>query len=341
MAILEGEVAISTRPARDRPPRSVGFPWRVEPALGPDGFVTAVSPSRCATSRSSATCCVAAVRGRAAQRSRAARVYRPARSAPAGPGIGLEIVGPHSSAATMRMLDFARSNRLPFTWRDPEGAMTPRRGARRGIRRGAAAAGPVAGRRRARGPSPGEVSRALGIGLELAAREEVDLLVVGAGPSGLGAAVYGASEGLDTLVIDSTGARRTGRLPAGSRTTLGSPPESPASELTSRAVTQARKFDARLATPYRALALEPGNGRHIVTLEDDLEVAARAVSAGDRCAIPAAAGRGPRASTRESASSMRPGRRRRSCAAPSASASSAAGTRPARPPSGWPAAGHS
>jgi thioredoxin reductase len=49
------------------------------------------------------------------------------------------------------------------------------------------------------------------------------------------------------------------------------------SELTSRAVTQARKFDARLATPYRALSLEPGNGHHIVRLEEDREVAARAV----------------------------------------------------------------
>src|SRR5207244_6511632 len=37
-------------------------------------------------------------------------------------GIGLEIIGPHSSDATMRMLDFARGNRLPFTWRDPERA---------------------------------------------------------------------------------------------------------------------------------------------------------------------------------------------------------------------------
>ena len=36
------------------------------------------------------------------------------------PGLGLEIVGPHSSKATMRMVDFARSNRLPLTWRDPE-----------------------------------------------------------------------------------------------------------------------------------------------------------------------------------------------------------------------------
>jgi thioredoxin reductase (NADPH) len=55
------------------------------------------------------------------------------------------------------------------------------------------------------GPSPGQVSRALGIGRELAPREDVDLLVVGAGPAGLGAAVYSASEGLDTLVIDSNG----------------------------------------------------------------------------------------------------------------------------------------
>ena len=35
-------------------------------------------------------------------------------------GLGVEIVGPHSSNATMQMLEFARSNRLPFTWRDPE-----------------------------------------------------------------------------------------------------------------------------------------------------------------------------------------------------------------------------
>jgi thioredoxin reductase (NADPH) len=58
---------------------------------------------------------------------------------------------------------------------------------------------------------------------------------------------------------------------------LGFPAGISGNELTSRAVTQARKFDARLATPYRAVALEPGNGRHTVRLEDDREVAARAV----------------------------------------------------------------
>src|SRR3954471_3389350 len=37
-------------------------------------------------------------------------------------GIGFEVIGPHSSGATVRMVEFARSNRLPFTWRDPERA---------------------------------------------------------------------------------------------------------------------------------------------------------------------------------------------------------------------------
>jgi thioredoxin reductase (NADPH) len=58
---------------------------------------------------------------------------------------------------------------------------------------------------------------------------------------------------------------------------LGFPAGISGTELTSRAVTQARKFNARTATPYRALSLEPGNGRHLVRLEEDREVAARAV----------------------------------------------------------------
>ena len=55
-----------------------------------------------------------------------------------------------------------------------------------------------------RAPTTGQVLRTLGIGRELEPLEEVDLLVVGGGPAGLAAAVYGASEGLDTLVIEST-----------------------------------------------------------------------------------------------------------------------------------------
>jgi thioredoxin reductase (NADPH) len=181
-------------------------------------------------------------------------------------GIGLEIVGPHGSEPTMRMLEFARANRLPYTWDD---AAPPGGGASPLVR--------LPGGGELHGPTTGQVLRALGIGLELAAREQVDLLIVGAGPAGLAAAVYGASEGLETLVVESTALGGQAGSSRRIENYLGFPAGISGSELTSRAVSQARKFHARTATPYRALALEPGNGRHLVRLEDDREVAARAV----------------------------------------------------------------
>jgi thioredoxin reductase (NADPH) len=181
-------------------------------------------------------------------------------------GIGLQIFGPHSSEATMQMLDFVRANRLPFTWIEeaPEDA-----GELPLIR--------LPGGGELQHPSPGQVMRALGIGRELRPREEVDLLVVGGGPAGLGAAVYGASEGLDTLVLESTALGGQAGSSRRIENYLGFPAGISGSELTSRAVTQARKFNARTATPYRAVALEPGNGRHVVHLEEGQEIAARAI----------------------------------------------------------------
>ena len=181
-------------------------------------------------------------------------------------GIGLEIIGPHASEPTMRMLDFVRANRLPYTWREaapPDGGPAPL------VR--------LPGGGELQGPSTGQVLRALGIGLELAPREKVDLLIVGAGPAGLAAAVYGASEGLDTLVVESTALGGQAGSSRRIENYLGFPAGISGTELTSRAVTQARKFRARTATPYRALSLEPGNGRHLLRLEDDREIAARAV----------------------------------------------------------------
>jgi thioredoxin reductase (NADPH) len=182
-------------------------------------------------------------------------------------GVGLEIVGPRSSEATMRMLDYARSNRLPYTWNESDAGLD-------------AASLPLVrlpGGVELRGPSTGELNRALGIGRELGDHEEVDLLVVGAGPAGLGAAVYGASEGLETLVVDSTALGGQAGSSRRIENYLGFPAGISGSELTSRAVTQARKFNAHLATPYRVQSLEPGNGRHVVRLEGDREVAARAI----------------------------------------------------------------
>jgi thioredoxin reductase (NADPH) len=181
-------------------------------------------------------------------------------------GIGIEIVGPHSSAATMQMLDFARANRLPLTWSEtapPDGSEAPL------VR--------LPGGTELHNPSRGEVLRSLGVGRELAPREDVDLLVVGGGPAGLAAAVYGASEGLDTLIVESTALGGQAGSSRRIENYLGFPAGISGTELTSRAVSQARKFGARPATPYRAIALEPGDGRHLVRLEEDHEITARAV----------------------------------------------------------------
>jgi thioredoxin reductase (NADPH) len=191
-------------------------------------------------------------------------------------GVGVEILGPRDSSETRQLVEFARRMRLPHTWLDPAESA----GAAALVEDLGAAQIPLVrlpGGAELRHPSHGELSRALGIGLELSPREEVDLLVLGGGPAGLGAAVYGASEGLDTLVIESTvlgGQAGTSRR---IENYLGFPAGISGTELTSRAVTQARKFQARTATPYRAESLQVGGDSHLVGLDGGVEVTARAV----------------------------------------------------------------
>ncbi|MFN8112276.1 MAG: FAD-dependent oxidoreductase [Solirubrobacterales bacterium] len=193
-------------------------------------------------------------------------------------GIGVHVIGPRSSADTRRIVAFAGRGRLPYQWTDPGHSDDPE------IAALVEGLGPedlplvrLPGGTDLRNPTNGELSRAIGVGLELEPREEVDLLVIGGGPAGLGAAVYGASEGLDTLVVEGTmlgGQAGTSRR---IENYLGFPGGISGSELTSRAVTQARKFKARTATPYRATALEPGTDRHLVRLEEGNEILARSV----------------------------------------------------------------
>jgi thioredoxin reductase (NADPH) len=193
-------------------------------------------------------------------------------------GIGVEIIGPRSSQRTMRMVEFARSNLLPYTWRD---SMQSDDAEAVALVAGLDAATlPVVrlpGGQELRGASTGQVSRALGIGRELAPREEVDLVVVGGGPAGLAAAVYGASEGLETLVVESSALGGQAGTSRRIENYLGFPAGITGTELTGRAISQARKFQARTATPYRALSLEREDGRYLLRLEEDHEIVARTV----------------------------------------------------------------
>jgi thioredoxin reductase (NADPH) len=193
-------------------------------------------------------------------------------------GVGFEVIGPRSSDRTRRLIEYARRGRLPHVWRDTERGDDPVASAM--VAELEAAELPLVrlpGGVELRNPSHGQLWRALGIGLELGPREEVDVAVIGGGPAGLGAAVYGASEGLNTLVVESTVLGGQAGASRRIENYLGFPAGISGTELTSRAITQARKFGARTATPYRALALEPGNGTHRIELDEGREIIARAV----------------------------------------------------------------
>jgi thioredoxin reductase (NADPH) len=191
-------------------------------------------------------------------------------------GVGIEIVGPRESGETRRLVEFARRMRLPHSWLVPE-EDSHATALLEHLETTELPLVRLPGGGELRRPTNGELSRALGIGLELGGREEVDLLVVGGGPAGLGAAVYGASEGLDTLVIESTVLGGQAGASRRIENYLGFPAGISGTELASRAVTQARKFGARTATGYRARSLEAVAERHVITLEEGNEVTARAL----------------------------------------------------------------
>ena len=125
---------------------------------------------------------------------------------------------------------------------------------------------------------PGRQELARHLGLLAAARQELyDVVIVGAGPAGLAAAVYGASEGLRTLLIE----RQTPGGQAGSSSRienyLGFPTGLSGSELTHRAWTQATRLGAELMAPQEVTSLAVQDGYKLLTLSDGSQVRARAV----------------------------------------------------------------
>ena len=125
-------------------------------------------------------------------------------------------------------------------------------------------------------PDPAELTRALGFPTELDSHE-ADLVVVGAGPAGLSAAVYGASEGLRTTVLDSGAVGGQAGSSSLIRNYLGFPRGLGGGELAQRAYQQAWLFGVQFRLTHRATALEPRDGRHVVRTESGAEIAARAV----------------------------------------------------------------
>ena len=135
----------------------------------------------------------------------------------------------------------------------------------------------VAGERVLRNPTNAELADALGLTEAMDARHEWDVAIIGAGPAGLASAVYAASEGLDTIVIE-------GMAPGGQAGTsskienyLGFPTGISGQALAGRAQIQAQKFGAHLEISRNAASLDCTGSPFRLTLDDGQVVKARSV----------------------------------------------------------------
>lgn len=189
----------------------------------------------------------------------------------------LEIVGGGMSAAALALRTYAAREQLPHTWTDADteagAAMLRAVGAVPADLPVAITTSGVLLR-----TTPGVLAERLGLSYRPSAgRGTLDLVVVGAGPAGLAAAVYGASEGLETLVLEATAAG--GQAAASSRIEnyLGFASGISGGELTGIAAVQAEKFGARIASPCPVARLRPDGDVIRLTLVDGTEMAARAV----------------------------------------------------------------
>lgn len=125
-------------------------------------------------------------------------------------------------------------------------------------------------------PSQQQVVEAFGLDL-LPDGAKVDVAVVGAGPGGLAAAVYAASEGLSVLALDCAGPGGQAGTSSKIENYLGFPAGVSGRELTERATLQAEKFGARIAGPALASALERTGSHYCLALKDGRKISARAI----------------------------------------------------------------
>lgn len=126
--------------------------------------------------------------------------------------------------------------------------------------------------------APAALARHLALSPSRIARETTDLVVIGGGPAGLAATVYGASEGLQTIMLDAVAPG--GQAAASSRIENypGFPNGLSGADLVRRTIIQALKFGAHLYAPYRVVTLKAEPAQPIeLTLDDHSRVAARAV----------------------------------------------------------------
>src|SRR5712692_9257216 len=188
---------------------------------------------------------------------------------------GLRVIGSRYSADTFRVRDFLAKNRVPFTWVDVETDPNVDQLLKRfGVTESDTPVVACSSMLLLRNPSNRQLADAIGIRQPL---EDLvyDLVVVGAGPAGLAAAVYGASEGLRTAVLEHTAPGGQAGSSMRIENYLGFPTGLTGSELAGRAILQANKFGAQLSVPTPVIRLEFEKAYPVLRLDGGETVAAK------------------------------------------------------------------
>jgi thioredoxin reductase (NADPH) len=196
-----------------------------------------------------------------------------------GAAPAIRVIGSQFSAESLHIREFLVRTRIPHEWLDAD--RDPHVEALLGHFGVAATELPlvIATGTVLRRATPGDVAGYLGLTVESLPDRTFDLVVVGGGPAGLAAAVYGASEGLRTLAVDMTAPGGQAGMSSRIENYLGFPMGVSGAELTQRAIIQAEKFGASLTAPCTIVSLASRAGFLVARLSDGSEVAGRAVIA--------------------------------------------------------------
>lgn len=193
---------------------------------------------------------------------------------------GIRLLGTRWSPQSYALREFLARNHVPYQWLDVEAAERDAE-----VRRALQSVEtediklPVLlfpdGERIAQ-PDPSQIADRIGLRTR-SDQEFYDLVILGGGPAGLAAAVYGASEGLRTIVVERDAPGGQAGLSSRIENYLGFPSGLSGADLTRRAVAQAKRFGADILAPQRAVALQADGSYRVTSLQDGGRLSSHAV----------------------------------------------------------------
>ncbi len=190
---------------------------------------------------------------------------------------GLRVIGSRFSSDTFRIRDFLSKNRVVFTWLDLENDSEVDVLLKHfHVEANETPIVSYGSDWFLRNPSNSELAKRIGISRPI--KDALyDLAIVGGGPAGLAAAVYGASEGLKTIVLDQIATGGQAGTSSRIENYLGFPTGVSGAELAGRATIQAEKFGAQLSAPSQVSELKFDDGYSTLKLEGGEQLRAKAV----------------------------------------------------------------